>query len=99
MEGRIIIIGTKTAINIKIKLITRITTITVPASISLYIINHVILYIIRKAIDYGTIPKKYKKSLKLSLGLLMQISLVNLITDLINDLINILWTIRMMILT
>ena len=62
---------------------------TVPTFISFYIINHIILYIIRKAADRGTIPKN-KKSLKLSLGLLIETSLVNLITNLINDLINIL---------
>ena len=65
-------------------------TITIPVLVSLYIINHIALYIIRKAADYGTIPKKNEKSIKLSLGLLIGISLVNLITDLINDLINIL---------
>jgi len=54
---------------------------------------------IRKAADYGTIPKKNKKSLKLSLEPPTEISLVNLITDLINDLINILWTTKIMILT
>ena len=45
---------------------------------------------IRKAINYKTIPKKNKKSLKLSSGLLTEISLINLTTNLINDLINIL---------
>ena len=42
----------------------------------------------RKAVNYKTIPKKNKKSLKLSSGLLTETSLANLITDLINDLIN-----------
>ena len=63
---------------------------TVPTLISLHIINYVALYVIKKATNYGTIPKKNKKSLKLSLGLLIEINLANLITDLINDLINIL---------
>jgi hypothetical protein len=54
---------------------------------------------IKKAANYGTIPKKNKKSLKLNSRLLTKISLVNLITDLINDSINILWTIRIIILT
>ena len=48
------------------------------------------MYIIKKAINYKTIPKKNKKSLKLSLGLLTETSLVNLMTNLINNLINIL---------
>ena len=74
-------------------------TMTVPAPVSLYIINYVALYEIRKAADYRTILKKNKKSLKLSLGLLIGTSLVNLTIDLINDLINILWTIKIIILT
>jgi len=69
---------------------TKTITITAPALISLHVINYVALYIIRKAINYRTIPKKNKKSLKLSLEPLIEISLVNLITDLTNDLINIL---------
>ena len=64
-------------------------TVTVPAFISLYIINYVTLYMIKKAANYRTIPKKNKKSLKLSLGLLIETNLTNLMTDLINDLINI----------
>ena len=84
-----------TAANTEIKTITAIIT----ALISLYIINHVALYIIKKATDYGTILKKNKKSLKLSSGLLIEINLVNLITNLINNVINILWTIRIIRLT
>jgi hypothetical protein len=64
--------------------------VTITALISLHIINYVTLYIIKKAANYGTIPKKNKKSLKLNLGLLIKTSLVNLMTDLPNDLINIL---------
>jgi hypothetical protein len=74
-----------TAANIEIKTITA----TAIALISLYIINHVTLYIIKKAVNYKTTPKKNEKNLKLSLGLLIETSLVNLTTDLINDLINI----------
>jgi hypothetical protein len=77
----------------------KIITVTAPIPISLYIINYVVLYIIRKAVDYRTTPKKNEKSLKLNSGLLIEISLANLITDLINDLINTLWTMRMIILT
>jgi hypothetical protein len=73
--------------------------VTVTALISLYAINHTALYMIRKAINHKTTPKKNKKSLKLNLGLLTEINLANLMTDLINDLINILWTIRITILT
>ena len=62
-------------------------TTTVPVFISLYIINHIALYIIRKATNHKTTPKKNKKSLKLSSGLLIKINLVNLTTDLINNLI------------
>ena len=65
-------------------------TTTAPVLISPYIINHVALYIIRKAANYKTIPKKNEKSLKLSLGLPIETSLVNSMIDLINDLINIL---------
>jgi len=78
---------------------TKFITTTAPALISLYVINYVALYIIRKAANYRTILKKNKKSLKLSLEPLTEISLVNLTTDLINDLINILWTTRITILT
>jgi hypothetical protein len=63
---------------------------TVTALISLYIINYVALYVTKKAVNYRTIPKKNKKSLKLNLGLPTRTSLVNLIINLINDLINIL---------
>jgi hypothetical protein len=64
--------------------------VTVTAFISLYAINHVALYAIRKATNCKTTPKKNEKNLKLSLGLLIETSLVNLITNLTNDLINIL---------
>ena len=74
-------------------------TTTTPALVSLYITNHIALYIIRKAVNRGIIPKKNKKNLKPSLGLLTKTSLVNLITDLINDLINILWIMRITIST
>ena len=69
---------------------TEIETITVivTALISLYIINHVTLYMIKKAANYGTIFKKNKKSPKLNLGLLIKTNLANLITNLINNLIN-----------
>src|SRR6266567_3892156 len=90
LKGRITIISTKTATNIKTKLMTRTITTTTPVFISPYIINYVALYIIKKAANCGTTPKKNKKNLKLSLGLLTETSLVNLITNLTNDLINIL---------
>jgi hypothetical protein len=61
---------------------------TVPVPISLHIINYVVLYMTRKAVDHKTTPKKNKKSLKLNLGLLTKTSLANLTTNLINDLIN-----------
>ena len=69
---------------------TRTITATIAIFISLYVINHVALYIIKKAADYGTTPKKNKKNLKLSLGILIETSLINLITNLINNSINIL---------
>ena len=69
---------------------TKTITVTVPILISPHIINYIALYIIRKAADCGTIPKKNKKNLKLNLGLPIEISLVNLITDLRNNLTNIL---------
>ena len=77
-------ISITTAANIEVGTITA----TAPALVSFYITNHVALYIIRKAADYGTTLKKNKKSLKLSSGLPTEINLVNLITDLINNLIN-----------
>jgi hypothetical protein len=83
--------------NIKIKTITE--TVTAPTLVSPHTINHAALYAIRKAVVYGTTPKKNEKSLKLSLGLLIETSLVNLTTDLINDLTNILWTTKTIILT
>ena len=79
-------ISITTAANTKIETITAIAT----ALISLYVINHITLYIIKKAADYKTIFKKNEKSLKLNLGLPTKISLVNLITNSINNLINIL---------
>ena len=72
---------------------------TISALVSLYVINHIALYVIKKAADHRIISKKNKKSLKLSSELLIKTSLVNLTTDSINDLINILWTMRIMILT
>ena len=81
-----------TIINIIIAANTEIgtITITIPVFVSLHVINHVVLYMTRKAVNYKTISKKNKKSLKLNSGLLIEINLVNLTTDLINDLINIL---------
>ena len=81
---RITIISITTAANTEIKTIT----ITAPVFISLHVINHIILYVIRKAVNYRTILKKNKKSLKLSSGLPTETSLANLTTDLINDFIN-----------
>ena len=81
---KITIINIITAANTEIRTIT----VTTPIFVSLYVINHVVLYIIRRAVDYKTTPKKNKKSPKLSLGLPTETSLVNLITDLTNDLIN-----------
>ena len=43
---------------------TKIKTITIPVLIFLYIINYIALYIIKKAINYKTIPKKNKKKSK-----------------------------------
>ena len=99
LEGRITIIGTKTATNIETELMTGTMTATVPVLISLHVINHVALYVTRKAADYETTPKKNEKSPKLSLGLPIEISLANLMTDSTNDSINILWTMRMTIST
>ena len=73
-----------TIANTEIKTITVIITVL----ISLYIINHIALYIIKKAANYRTTLRKNKKSLKLSSGLLIKTNLVNLITDLTNNLIN-----------
>ena len=73
-----------TAANTEIGIITA----TAPVFISLHVINYVILYIIRKAVDYGTTLKKNKKSPKLNLGLLTETSLANLTTNLTNNLIN-----------
>jgi hypothetical protein len=64
------------------------TTTTTPVPISLHVINHVVLYMIKKAVNHGTTPKKNEKSLKLSLGLPTETSLANLITDSINNSIN-----------
>ena len=83
---KITIISITTAANTEIKTITA----TAPVFISLHVINYIVLYMIRKAINYKTTPKKNKKSPKLNSGLLIEISLANLITDLINDSINIL---------
>jgi hypothetical protein len=92
---KITIIGIATAANTEIGIMTA----TIPIPVFLHVINYVVLYVIRKAIDYGTTPKKNEKSLKLNSGLLTETSLANLMTDLINDSINILWTMRMTILT
>ena len=88
-------ISIATAANTEIETITAIAT----ALVSLYVINHVALYVTKKAADYGTTLRKNEKSPKLSLGLLIEISLANLTTDSTNDLINTLWTIRITILT
>ena len=74
-------------------------TATVPIFVSLYIINHVVLYVTKKAVDHGTTPKKNEKSPKLSSGLPTETSLANLTTDSTNDSINTSWTTRMTILT
>ena len=81
---KITIISIITAANTKIGIIT----VTIPVFVSLYVINHIVLYITRKAIDYKTTPKKNKKSLKLNPGLPTEISLINLTTNLTNNLIN-----------
>ena len=83
---KITIINIATAANTKIGTIT----VTTPVFISLHVINHVVLYVIKKAIDHRTTFKKNEKSPKLSLGLPIETSLANLTTDLINNLINIL---------
>ena len=75
-----------TAANTKIETIIAIVT----ALISLYIINHVTLYVIKKAADHGTIFRKNKKSPKLNSGLPTKTNLVNLMTNLTNNSINIL---------
>ena len=81
---KITIISIATAANTEIRTITA----TAPVFVSLYVINHVVLYIIRKAVNYKTTPKKDEKSLKLNSGLPIETNLVNLMTDLINNLIN-----------
>ena len=83
---KITIISIATAANTEIRTII----ITTPVLVSLHIINHIVLYIIRKAINYRIIPKKNEKSLKLNSGLLIGTNLANLMTDLINNSINIL---------
>jgi hypothetical protein len=83
---KIIIISIATAANTEIRTITA----TIPVLVSLYIINYIVLYVTKKAINHGTTPKKNEKSLKLNLGLLIETSLANLMTDLINNSINIL---------
>ena len=72
--------------NTKIKTITAIIT----AFISLHVINHIALYVTKKAANYGTTLKKNEKSPKLSSGLPIETNLANLTTNLINNLINIL---------
>ena len=81
---KITIINIATAANTEIGT----TTATVPVFVSLHVINHVVLYVTKKAINHGTTPKKNKKSLKLNSGLLTETNLANLTTNLINDLIN-----------
>ena len=83
---KITIISITTTANTEIGTITT----TVPIFISLHVINYIVLYMTKKAVNYGTTPKKNKKSLKLNLELLTKISLANLTTDLINNSINIL---------
>ena len=83
---KITIINITTAANTEIGTIT--TTISV--FVSLYVINHVVLYMIRKAVNYKTIFKKNEKSPKLNSELPIETNLVNLITNSTNDLINIL---------
>ena len=92
---KITIISIATAANTEIGTITA----TTPILVSLHVINHVVLYVIKKAVNHGTTLKKNKKSLKLNSGLPTEISLVNLMTDLTNNSINTSWTIRMTILT
>ena len=82
---KITIISIATAANTKI----RTMTMTVPVFISLYVINHIVLYMTKKAINYKTTLKKNKKSPKLNSGLLIETSLANLMTDLTNNSINI----------
>ena len=77
-------INIATAANIEIGT----TTATAPALISLYITNHVALYVIRKAADYRTIPKKNEKSLKPNLEPPIETNSVNSMTDLTNNSIN-----------
>ena len=77
-------INIATAANTKIKTITTIAI----ALISLHVINHVALYVTKKAANHGTILRKNKKSLKLSLELPTETSLANLTTNLTNDSIN-----------
>ena len=89
------IISIITAANTKIETITAITT----ALISLHVINHVALYVTKKAADHRTTLRKNEKGPKLSLGLPTETSLANLMTNSTNNLINTLWTIRMTIST
>ena len=81
---KITIINITTAANIEIRTIT----VTVPVLVFFHVINHVVLYVTKKAVDHGTIPKKNKKSPKLNSGLLIETSLANLTTDLTNNSIN-----------
>ena len=82
---KITIISITTAANTEIGIMTA----TTPVLISLHVINHIVLYVTKKAIDYRTIPKKNKKSPKLNSGLLTETNLTNLMTNLINNSINI----------
>jgi hypothetical protein len=62
---------------------------TITALISLYIINYIALYMIKKTINHRTTFKKNEKNLKLNLGLLTETGLINLIINLTNNSINI----------
>ena len=81
---KITIISIATAANIEIG--TMIAT--APVFISLHVINYVVLYVTKKAVNYRTIPKKNKKSPKLNSGLPTETNLANLMTNLINNSIN-----------
>ena len=87
--------GIATAANTEIETTTAIAT----ALVSLHVINHVALYVTKKAADHGTTLRKNEKSPKLSSGLPTETSLANLTTDSTNDSINTLWTTRMTIST
>ena len=81
---KITIINITTAANTEIGTVTA----TVPIFVSLHVINYVVLYVTRKAINYRTTFKKNEKSLKLNSGLPIETSLANLIINLTNNSIN-----------